>query len=259
MVGTSHAHDAPVLAVGVLEDILLQAVPCARVIFPVEQEAAELVGPDFAALLEEELQLAQKVLVAQGVEGVVFEVGFPEVVDEPGEALGQDAERVHGLGSAIAVHAKEGQKRSGGDMKPMQLACDAQSAFIGVDRRSLGDCLDNGPFHRGERFAGTGVDGDQCSQAQGLAKEILAHLPQPVEGKDLLVGKIEHQTPEVRAVLDGVLDVGGECGAHAQSGDRAAFDFGLVFGHLQTQRREVKNLAALVVEHGCIFQTHPAA
>jgi len=70
VVGTTHAHDAPVLAEGLIEDILLQAVPCARVIFPVEQEAAELVGPDFAALLEEELQFAQEVLVAEGVEGV---------------------------------------------------------------------------------------------------------------------------------------------------------------------------------------------
>src|SRR5690606_6955940 len=92
MVGTGTGDDASVLAVGLFEDVLLQAVSSTGIVFPIEQEPAEFVGPEFAALLEEELQFAQKVLVAQGVEGVVFEVGFPEVMDEPGEAMGQDAE-----------------------------------------------------------------------------------------------------------------------------------------------------------------------
>ena len=57
------AHDAPLLSVGLLENILFQTVTGAGVAFPVEKEVTKFVGPGFAALLEEELQFAQAVLV----------------------------------------------------------------------------------------------------------------------------------------------------------------------------------------------------
>ena len=87
MVGTSLEDDSPVLAVSLLEDVLLQSVFGTGIALPVEQEPAELVGPYFTRVPGEELQFAQQVLVAEGVESLVFEVGLPEVVDEPGAAL----------------------------------------------------------------------------------------------------------------------------------------------------------------------------
>ena len=210
-------------------------------------------------MLEEELQLAQQVLVAEGVESLVFEIGFPEVVDEPAVAVGENTKRIHGFDATVAMHAKKGQQGGGRDMEPMEFALHTQSAFVGVDRRGLSEALDDGSFHRSECFAGTGVDGGESSHTQGLTEEIPAELAQTIKGKELLVGKVKHQAPEVRAVLDGSLDVVGERGAHVQSGDRAAFDFGAMLGHLQAHGREIKNLAAFVIEHGRVFQPHPAA
>jgi len=97
------------------------------------------------------------------------------------------------------------------------------------------------------------------AQAQGLAKQVQTGLPQPVKGQEWLVEQIECESPEVRTVLDGGLHAGGEGGLHQQTRAGTSFDFGLVLGHGQAQGRQIKDLAAFVIEHGLVGQGHPAA
>jgi hypothetical protein len=84
-------------------------------------------------------------------------------------------------------------------------------------------------------------------------------LPESAKGQELLVGKIEREAPEVRAVLDGSVNPFGEGSLRRQARDGAAFDFGLVFSHHQAQGRKIKDLAAFVVQHGLAAQGHAAA
>ena len=250
MFAAALGEDALIFAVSLVEDFLFQAVPYAGIAFPVEQEAGKFVSPEFAALLEEELQFPQEVLVAERVEGVVFEIGFPEVVDEPGFAMGEDTKSVHGLGSPVAMHAEEGQECCGGDVKPVEFPFDAQAAFVGMNGGCLRESLDDGAFHGSEHFVGPRIDRGQRAQTNVLAEEIGAGLPQAVEGKDLLVEKIEQQASEVRAVLYGGFHVGGELRTDLAARDRAAFDFGAVLGDLQSQGRQIEDLASFIIERG---------
>ena len=103
------------------------------------------------------------------------------------------------------------------------------------------------------------IDLAQSAQAQRLSKQIHTGLAQPRKGQQLLVGKIENQSPEVRPVLDGGLDIGREWGLDCQTGDWTFLNFGLVFGYLQTQGRQIKHLAPFVVKHGLALQRDTAA
>jgi hypothetical protein len=59
--------------------------------------------------------------------------------------------------------------------------------------------------------------------------------------------------------LDGGFHAGGEGRLHAPAGGGTLFDFGLVLGHAQAEGRQIKDLAALVVEHRLVAQVPPAA
>ena len=101
-----------------------------RIVFPVQQEAAQVGGPSRVVLLGQEFELAQEVLVTQRVQGVVLVVGLPVVRHQPGVAVGQHAQGVHGLGAPVGMHAVEGQVRRAGHVQPMQAAGHPQTALI---------------------------------------------------------------------------------------------------------------------------------
>jgi hypothetical protein len=75
----------------------------------------------------------------------------------------------------------------------------------------------------------------------------------------LLVEKIERESPEVRAVLDGGFHASGEGILHRQTRDGTSFDFGLGLGRGQAQGRQIKDLARFVIQDGLAVQGHPAA
>jgi len=154
--------------------------------------------------LGEELQLAQQMLVAQGVEGLVLEVGPPGIMDQPVAAVGQHPQGVHGLDPAAVMHAVKGQRRGAGHMQPVELARDAHPTLIDVDHRGLGEAALDGPLDRVERVVGPEIGLGQGAQAQGLAEEVQTGLAQPVKGQELLVEQIESQAAEMRTVLHGL-------------------------------------------------------
>jgi hypothetical protein len=84
-------------------------------------------------------------------------------------------------------------------------------------------------------------------------------LPQPVKGQELLGERMERESPEVRAAWDGSFHAGGEGSLPRQTRDGTWFDFGWVLGHGQAQGRQIKDLAAFVIEPGLAGQGHAAA
>ena len=187
MRASSPAKDGPVVRVSLMEMGFVQTVLDQRIVFPVEQEAAQFGGPGFVLFLRQEFQFAQQVLVAERVQRVIFVIGLPMVVDQPVAAVGKHAQGVHGFAAAFAMHAVEGQLGGAGNVQPVQRAGHAHAAFIHMHRRGLDQAADNGCFDRVQRFIGAFIELGQRPQAQGLAKEVQTGLTQPVEGQQLLV------------------------------------------------------------------------
>jgi len=67
-------------------------------------------------------------------------------------------------------------------MEPMQLARHTQAAFVRVDRRSLGDCLDNG-LSTGARTSLARALIVASVPRSGTAEEILAELALRSKGR----------------------------------------------------------------------------
>lgn len=245
----SLADNPLVLGQNHVELLFIQPGGRLRRVLLVDQKFGQAVRPFLVVLLGKEFEFAQQVLVAQRVQGVAFEIGFPEVVHEPGVAIGQHSQGVHGFFAPLVMDPVEGERGGAGHVQPMEAGFDAQSAFINMNNGCLLQPFDNGAFHRGQRLIGALIGLGEGSQAQGLAEEVAANLPQTVKGQQLLVGKIDQQTPEVRAVLNRCLDPGGKGGLNQQSRGRTAFYFGLVLGDPQTQGWQFKDLAGFVIQN----------
>lgn len=176
------------------------------------------------------------------------------VVDEPVVAARQNARGVHGFNPALGMHAVKGQRRIADDVQPVETLGHAHAAFIATVDGGLRQQLHHPLLEGCQLVISALVGGRDGGLAQGLAVEVLANLGQPLVRDEMLLVEIDHLGPEARAVLDRGADAFGEGGAYHTARNRATFDLGLVFGHLQRFLGQIEDLALFVVEHGLLAQ-----
>ena len=88
----------------------------------------------------------------------------------------------------------------------------------------------------------------------GLAKQVVAQLADPMSRQQLLVLEIDEQGEESGAVLRRRLDGLGERGPNDCAAVRTPFDLRPVFGDFECGLGQLEDLAALIVDHGVILQ-----
>lgn len=77
--------------------------------------------------------------IANAVATCHLEIGAIAIVDEYTGEAGKQAKVPDGIAAAMATDALPGEDLGTRDMEPMELACDAQSGFIGVGDGGLND------------------------------------------------------------------------------------------------------------------------
>lgn len=115
-------------------------------IFGSEQAVDHGLGPDLIVLFVEEDEFAQQVGVAEAMGAVVFEVGFPKVVDGAALESGQDAGVVHGLGAAFLMGVITSEDFGADGVEPVEGAFRADAGFVEVGDGRGGDLLEDGGF-----------------------------------------------------------------------------------------------------------------
>ena len=76
-------------------------------------------------LFEQEFEFAQEVCVTEAVVAVVFQIRFPEVMDQVSGEVREDIEGVGGLVAAFWMHAIEGESVGSCGMGPLEPAVNA--------------------------------------------------------------------------------------------------------------------------------------
>ena len=164
------------------------------------QEPLHFARPLLFLDLDERLQLAQVMGVAQGVQharhGVI---GLPVIVDD-------DAGDIRQKAAALGADAIEGQQRRAGDMQPSCLAADPKAGLVHVLDRRRGDVI---PHHICEALKAPGkvpADPGDGRGRQRHPEEIGHQLDQTLLGQQLVVQEIEYERTDPRAVLHGRVD-----------------------------------------------------
>ena len=170
-------------------------------------------------------------------------------MDEPVGAVRQDVKVVHGLPSALGMHAVKGQRGITHHMQPVEGFGYAQAALINMVDRGLGEQFHQPLLERRQVLIGALIGGHNGRLAQRLAIEVLANPGQPLIGEEMLVVEIDHLGLKARPVLGRGIDALWERGADPATGKRTAFDLGAVFGHFKGLLRQFKDLALFVIEH----------
>ena len=174
---------------------------------------------------------------------VIGEIRFEIVMDEASGEMREVAKVVERFRPAFGVDTVPRQGARGQDMKPMELSFHAQSGFVGVDDFSLvnlsgdmgfkGDKRVRSGFHRG-------LDG---GLGDTPAQQVFAHLGDPVIGEELLVSPIDQEGIEPGAVLDRSGHVGWKGSNYTLAGMGTTFDLGLMLRDVQSEGRQVEDLA----------------
>ena len=161
------------------------------------QEPLHFARPLLFLDLDERLQLAQVMGVAQGVQrarhGVI---GLPVIVDN-------DAGDIRQKAAALGADAIEGQQRRAGDMQPSRLAADPKAGLVHVLDRRRGDVI---PHHICEALKAPGkvpADPGDGRGRQRHPEEIGHQLDQTLLGQQLVVQEIEYERTDPPAVLRG--------------------------------------------------------
>ena len=81
-----------------------------------------------------------------------------------------------------------------------------------------------------------------------LSDKVRAHLANAVERQELIGAPVDEKGVKVRAVLNGSVDLGRKRRRVNLPGAGATFDFGKVFGDVQSQSRQIKDLPFLMSE-----------
>src|ERR1022692_1980501 len=103
------------------------------------------------------------------------------------------------------------------------------------------------------------VSRHQCPRTQGLPKEILTQLRQPIIGQQLLLVQIHHQALKARSILYWRTHPGRKLRPHLSGTMRTTLDLCPMFSHLQGPRRQIEDLAAFIVQHRFPAQSASAA
>ncbi len=163
-------------------------------------------------------------------------IGLPAVVDADARVGWQDADGVGRFATALRMDGVVGEPGRAGDVRPGEVAAVAHAGLVTVQHRHPAQrCLDrvlDGRQRRGRRphphhqGAARQVHAEQVTQ-QGL---------HPRVGHQLLLDQIDHQRPELRAILRPAGCLGGKrADAHGLAG-RTPDVQRLVLGDLQPQR-----------------------
>src|SRR6266508_1730839 len=124
-----------------------------------------------------------------------------------------------------------------------------------MDHRRLGHLLDQRLGEWLQLRKDSLVSRYQRARTQGLPKEILSQLRQQIIGQQLLLVQIHHQALKAGSILHRPIDPHRKLRPHQGSTMRTTFYFGPVFRHLQRPRRQIEDLATLVVQHRFPAQT----
>jgi len=214
-------------------------------IFGSEQAVDHGWGPGLIVLFVEEDEFAQQLGVAEAMGAVVFEVGFPLVVDGAALEGGQDSGVVHGLGTAFLVGVIPGEDFGADGVEPVEGAFRADAGFVEVGDGRVGDLLEDGSFDGREAGGAVGVEIGQRALAEGFAAvEVAQDFAGSLEGQELVLAQIDGGAFEAGAVLHGGGSLGREGGA-VDATALAGLGFDLVLGDFELGLGEVVDLAAL--------------
>ena len=195
-------------------------------------------------LFVEEDEFAQQVGVAEAMGAVVFEVGFPKVVDGTALEGGQDS-GVHGFGAAFLVGVIPSEDFGADGVEPVEGAFCADAGFVKVGDERGGDLLEDGGFDGLEPGGAVGVEIGQCALAEGFAAvEVAQDFGGSLEGQELVLAQIHGGAFEAGAVLHRGGGFGREGGA-VDATARADLGFALVLGDFELGLGQVVDLAAL--------------
>lgn len=135
---------------------------------------------------------------------------------------------------------------------------DHQAGFIGMEDRFLGQDFHQ-PLLKGFQGLILLLAGAlQRGFTDRIAEHFGAHFPDPPTGPFLGVVEVGQQGAEVLAILDGSLDVGGKGRHHGALAARTHLDLGPMLRTFQLQRRQVEDLAALIIHRPLRRKVFPA-
>ena len=159
------------------------------------QEPLHFARPILFLDLDESLQLAQVMGVAQGVQHAWHRViGLPVIMDD-------DAGDIRQKAAALGADAIEGQQRRGGDMQPSRRAADPKAGLVHVLDRRRGDVVSHDIGEVSEAPGTVPADPGDGRGRQLHPEEIGHQLDQTLLGQQLVVQEIEHERADPRAVL----------------------------------------------------------
>ena len=170
-----------------------------------------------------------------------------------------NSEGIHRLGAPFGMHPVEGQLRRRSHVQPVQRPCHAPAALVQMDHRRLRDLAGQHLSERLQLRKDPLISRHQRPHTQGLPEEIFAQLRQPIIRQQLLLVQIHHQALKARPILHRRTHPRWKLRAHLRVTTRTTLDLGPVFRHLQRARRQIEDLAALVVQHRFPARTTSAA
>jgi hypothetical protein len=209
------------------------------------QKLVHRAGPRLLLDLDERLEFAQVVGIAQGVlstaQGVVWS-----------EMIVHDDAVSHGSGHVAArlADAVVGIDDGRGTMQPACFAADAKACLVQVAHLRRHDACGDMLYHRRLRLGGVRRPSHHAGGAEAAGREQIGHdLADPVLGDQLLDIQVDRCCPQVRSVL--------HMGRHRVWKRRlrgavammASVDRGLVFGDLQAWLGQVKHLPPFHLRH----------
>jgi len=152
-----------------------------------DQQVLHGLGPGLAVLFKGPFEFPQVMGVAQGMEAIVAEVGFPVVMTKQPVEPGQNADRVHGFAAAFGVRGEEGVLVAGGAVQPLTLAADIDPGLVGVGHGRFGEAVAHPGLKRRQALGGFPVEVEQRAGAEGDLHLVAEIILDAVVGQELVL------------------------------------------------------------------------
>ena len=226
--------------------------------FPLEEERFHGFRPGDGFVLDDPVAFPQVVGVAEDVQANVFQVASPVVVHEHAEEEREYPHGFHGFPSAFRMDRIGGEEFGAGHVDPEGLAFHRHSRFVGVgDGGPLDGFLDP-PFRDGKPGVSFGIEFHKARLADREPVDFFPEFGYPLVSRHLVVVKVTGVGLDVRAVLDGGGDPGGERGLRDRLAAGAPFFPSSVLVDGERGCRDVQHLPFLDIGQGDIREA-PAA
>src|ERR1700722_4442488 len=204
-----------------------------------KERVAHAFGPGLLVDLDQALEFAQDMSIAEGVIDFVEPTVRPEVVvhdDAPLQIIGDRA--------ALFVGAIEGEGLARRGVQPLQLAGNPKPRLVEMADLRLGHARADEPVGLLQLLPLLGDPGDEAGRTDPRrAAQIAQRLRGPILGEELLDIEVDRRRLDALAILDGRYHPCGKPRLGRPSAMRAAVNRGLMFRDQQRALGNVEHLA----------------